>query len=352
MAVTALTPGPRVRGRRGGRVLAPAVASCLAAAISLAACGSSGSDGSPADAGASSAATAKTVHVGVLQLASATLIDQTVAAFEQELKTKLAPRPVSFDMKNAQGDQSLITSIARGFAQSDSDGVAVIGTPAVVALAQQTQDKPVFALAMGDPVGAKVAQSLERPGKNVTGSVDYVDPAVLLRSIMKISPAPKRIGTIYDPSNQNVQVWIKALRAAVAKYPGVSVVESTISGAQDVPSAARSLTGRVDAELIGPDATVLSALPVVGSAAAGGRLPVYVCGGDATVAGILASIGPDYPTLGRLAADAAAKVLTGTPAAEVAFGQPSGVEFTVQKATMTKLGITLPPDLLTSATVQ
>nr|WP_268903891.1 ABC transporter substrate binding protein [Candidatus Frankia alpina] len=63
-------------------------------------------------------------------------------------------------------------------------------------------------------------------------------------------------------------------------------------------------------------------------------------------------MGPDYPTLGRLAADAAAKVLTGTPAAEVAFGQPSGVEFTVQKATMTKLGITLPPDLLTSATVQ
>ncbi len=45
-------------------------------------------------------------------------------------------------------------------------------------------------------------------------------------------------------------------------------------------------------------------------------------------------------------------MLTGTPAAEVAFGQPSGVEFTVQKATMTKLGITLPPDLLTSATVQ
>ncbi|WP_261567646.1 ABC transporter substrate-binding protein [Frankia gtarii] len=352
MAVTALTPGPRAHGRRGGRVLAPAVASCLAAAISLAACGSSGGDGSPAGADASSAATAKTVHVGVLQLASATVIDQTVAAFEQELKTKLAPRPVSFDVKNAQGDQSLISSISRGFAQSDSDGVAVIGTPAVVALAQQTEDKPIFALAMGDPVGAKVAESLDRPGKNVTGSVDYVDPAVLLQSIMKIAPAPKRIGTIYDPSNQNMQVWIKALRAAVAKYPGVSVVESTISGAQDVPSAARSLTGRVDAELIGPDATVLSALPVVGSAAAGGKLPVYVVGGDATVAGILASIGPDYPTLGRLAADAAAKVLTGTPAAEVAFGQPSGVGFTVQKATMTKLGITLPADLLSAATVQ
>ncbi|WP_261562438.1 ABC transporter substrate-binding protein [Frankia tisae] len=352
MTVTALTPGPRAHGRRGGRVIVPAVASCLAAAISLAACGSSADDGASAGSGASSAATSKTVHVGVLQLASATVIDQTVAAFEQELKTKLAPRPISFDVKNAQGDQSLITSIARSFAQSDSDGVAVIGTPAVVALAQQTRDKPVFALAMGDPVGAKVAQSLERPGKNVTGSVDYVDPAVLLRSIMKISPAPKRIGTIYDPSNQNMQVWIRALRAAVAKYPGVSVVESTISGAQDVPSAARSLTGRVDAELIGPDATVLSALPVVGSAAAGARLPVYVCGGDATVAGILASIGPDYPTLGRLAADAAAKVLTGTPAAEVAFGQPSGVEFSVQKATMTRLGITLAPDLLTSATVQ
>jgi putative ABC transport system substrate-binding protein len=196
----------------------------------------------------------------VFELVTATVIDQTVAAFEAELKARLAPRPVSFDLKDALGEASLISSISRDFAQSGDNAFAVIGTPAVVALAQQIKNKPIFALAMGDPVGAKVASSLDKPGGNVTGSIDYVDPAVVLKSITKIRPAPRRIGTIYDPSNQNMQVWIKALHAAAAKYPGVSVVESTISGVQDVPAAANSLSGRVNAEIIGPDATVFSGL--------------------------------------------------------------------------------------------
>jgi putative ABC transport system substrate-binding protein len=354
-----LDSSPRSRAIRvvlSKRTVAVGVVSCVVAAA-LAACGSSSassaSSAAPTNAGGSAvAASTKTMRVGVFELASATVIDQTVAAFEGELKTKLAPQKVSFDLKNAEGDQSLISSISKTFAESSDDGIAVIGTPAVIALAQQIKNKPIFALAMGDPVGAKLATSLDAPGGNVTGSVDYVDPAILLKSIMAISPAPKKIGTIYDPSNENMQVWIKALRAAIKSYPGVSIVESTISGAADVPTASRSLNGRVDAELIGPDATVFAGLAAVGATANTAKIPVYVCGGDSTITGILASIGPNYPTLGRLGADAAAKVFGGTPAAQVAFGQPTGVELTVNKATLTKLKITLPAALAATATVQ
>src|SRR5207244_2168914 len=136
--------------------------------------------------------------------------------------------------------------------------------------------------------------------------------------------------------------------AAAGKYPGLSIVESTVSGAQDVPSAARSLAGRVDAVLIGPDATVFSGLAAVGSMAQANHLPVYVIGGDSTTAGILASIGPDYPTVGRLAGDAAARVLQGADAGDVPFGQPTGVRMTVNKATLARLKVTIPQ----SATVQ
>ena len=288
------------------------------------------------------------VHVGVLQIASAAVLDQTVAAFENELRAKLAPRNVDFDVKNAQGDQSLIASISRTLAESNDTAFAVIGTPAVISLAKMVKTKPIFAIAMGDPVGSKVAASLDHPGGNVTGSTDYVDPSLLLKQIMAIKPAPTHVGTIYDPSNQNLQVWVKALHAAAAKYPGLGIVESTVSGAQDVPSAARSLAGRVDAVLIGPDATVFSGLAAVGSMAQANHLPVYVIGGDSTTAGILASIGPDYPTVGRLAGDAAARVLEGTDAGEVPFGQPTGVTMSVNKATLARLKVTIPQ----SATVQ
>ena len=348
MAVIQSTASDHRRGR-GSIRLALSALSAGAVAAALAACGSSGSTGTPGTSAAAKGSGAQSLRVGVFEIASAAILDQTVAAFEDELKAKLAPRTVTFDLKNAQGSTTLITSISRDFAESSDAAFAVIGTPAVVALAQQVKGKPIFALAMGDPVGAKVAQSLAKPGGNVTGSIDYVDPALVLQSIMQISPAPKRIGTIYDPSNQNMQVWIKALHAAVAKYPGVSVVESTVSGVQDVPAAADSLAGRVDAEIIGPDTTVFSGLTAVGATAARASIPVYVIGGDPAVAGIAASIGPVYPVLGKLAADAAAKVFSGTPAAVVPFATPPGIQVTVNKVTIAKLHVTVPASLIGTA---
>lgn len=288
-------------------------------------------------------------RIGILQIAASGVLDATVTAFEQRLRELTAPKKVTFELKNAQGDQSLITSIARDFAGSGKDAFAVIGTPGVIALAQQVRDRPIFALAMGDPVGAGVAKSLDRPGGNVTGSVDYVDPAVMLGQIMKISPAPKRLGTLYDPSNQNMKVWVAALRRAVRTRGGLSLTESTVTGPGDVPTGVRALVGRADAILIGPDTAAFAGQAAIGSTAAAHRIPVYLCGGDAKTNGILASIGPDYPAVGRLAAQAAAKVLGGTPAGSVPFGRPSGVGFQVNDATKRALGVTIPDDVLSPA---
>ncbi len=318
----------------------------LAATLLVGACGT-------APSGTSSSLAGKdTYQIGVLQVAEATVLGDTVAAFERKLTALLAPKKVTFDFKNAQGDQSLISGIARDFAGSDDDAFAVIGTPAVIALAQQVRDRPIFAIAMGDPVGSGVAKSLTAPGGNVTGSIDYIDPALLLDQILKVGPAPTRIGTVYDPSNKNMQVWVEALRKAAASHPGLSLVESSISEAGDVPTGARGLVGRADAILIGPDATVFAGLAAVGSTAAAAKLPVYVCGGDASVPGILASIGPNYPVVGELAAEPAAKVLAGAKPGEIAFGQPSGVEFEFNRTTMDSLRVTVPQDILAKAAVK
>ena len=85
----------------------------------------------------------------------------------------------------------------------------------MIAVAQQITDRPIFALAMGDPVGAGVAESLEEPGANVTGSIDYVDPALLVDQITTIHPELASLGTVYDPSNQNMQVFVADLEEAL-----------------------------------------------------------------------------------------------------------------------------------------
>ena len=171
-----------------------------------------------ASATAASADSDESISIGVLELAQVEAPDVFMQAFMEDLSEQMAPIEVTFDVQNANGDQSLLASIARDFASSDHDAFAVVGTPAVVALAQQESERPIFVVAMGDPVGAGIAETLERPGGNVTGSYAYADPFVLTEQVLEIQPGVTRIGTVFDPSNQNIGRWISDLRLATEEH--------------------------------------------------------------------------------------------------------------------------------------
>lgn len=282
------------------------------------------------------------LRIGVLQLANASVLDDVVNGFRGELTRALPGKTIDYDVKNAQGDSSLVASLASTLADGAYDAYAVVGTPAVIALAQRETTKPIFALAIGDPVGAKVADSLDKPGKNVTGSTDFIDPSVLLDKLAGFTPAPMRLGTIYDPSNQNMTYWIAKLHAAATKRAGTTIVESTISGPADISAAARSLAGRADAILLGPDATVIAGLAAVGSVAAGDRIPLYVAGGGSQTTGVVATLGPDYTQLGALAATQAAAVIKGASAADTPFATPTDIDVSVDAAAAAAVGVRAP----------
>ncbi|MDT3443854.1 MULTISPECIES: ABC transporter substrate-binding protein [unclassified Pseudofrankia] len=302
----------------------------------IAGCGSSSGSTTSSSAGSG------TVKVNIFEVAQADVVTTLETAFKKELTAKLAGRTVSYSVSNANGDPSLIQSIARNLSRSNSSLIAVIGTPAVIAMAQQDKTHPIIALAMGDPVGGKVADSLDHPGHNVTGTIDFVDPAELLGELAKVTPAPKRIGTIYDPSNENSQVWVAQLRTAIKARPGLALVEATVASAGDVQSAARSLVGRTDTILVGPDAAVASGIAAVGAVALSNKIPLYLTSGDATTSGVLATLGPSYADLGSQGADVAVKVLDGAQPAATPFGRPGALEWDVNHSTLGALGVTMP----------
>lgn len=304
--------------------------------------------GADADAGRRARA-GEPISIGVLELAQVDALDVFTQAFMDDLAARMAPVEVSFDEQNANGDQSLLASIARQFASSDHDAFAVVGTPAVVALAQQETERPIFAIAMGDPVGAGIAETLDRPGGNVTGSYAYADPFVLTEQILEIQPGVTEIGTLYDPSNQNITRWIDDLRAATGGH-GVELVEATVSGTGDVATASRSLLGRVHAVLIGPDPAVTAGLDAIGAAAIGDETPLYVVAGDAAIAGVLASFGADLASLGTAAADVAAQVLDGADPATTPFAAPDvELEITFNESTIDALDFPIPDEILAAA---
>lgn len=344
-------------GIRTGRLsVVPHVLLAIVLALAASACSDpsddpveAGSD-SPSPAGVSATPQGDPVEVGLFLMVSAPVIDDLAEGFEAGLRELSGlGDDLVVRVENAQGDDSLIQSIARQFAEADPDLIAVAGTPAVLATHEVESEVPIIAIAMGDPVGAGVAESLDAPGGNVTGSIDYVHPGDLLERITAMLPELTTLGTVYDPANQNMQTWIADLQDAVADA-GLTLEEATVTGPGDVPPAARAVVDRSDAVLIGPDAAVIAGLPAVTEPARSNDVPVFTVGGE-IVPGVLATLGPDYVELGELAAEAAAAVLDGTEPGAVPFGRPGELAIVINEQAVTELGVTIPSDIASAATM-
>ena len=318
----------------------------LAVLGSLTACGTRAHTTSPVATGP----LARCSNVAVFLIADAAAIQETVRGAKEGFfsESGLKASDVTFNEQNAHGDPGNVQSIARLLAGSDSGLFIVLGTSATIALAQVERRRPIVTLGMADPVGSKVAQSLDHPGGNVTGSTDYVDPSAQLAQILRIEPAARRIGTVYDPSQPNAVKWVRDF-AAAAQAANVTFVQAAASSSTDIGIAARSLVGRVDAIMVGNDANTLAGIAAVAATAKKARIPLYLNGGDVNTSGVFATLGPNYFEVGKVAGENAGKVCKGEDPGNLAFARPAGVTWGINTQTMSELGLKVPADILNSA---
>lgn len=110
-----------------------------------------------------SATVANAAEVAVFKIVSIQLVDDAIKGFETALKSKVPD--VTFKEYDAQGQANLFPTIARQIVRDDKPAlIAVIGTPVVLATVQAAKqgksDVPIVFIAMGDPVGAGIADSM------------------------------------------------------------------------------------------------------------------------------------------------------------------------------------------------
>jgi len=309
----------------------------------LAGCGSSGNDGS-----ASSSQQQQFVVADAL-IAPVDFLQKNVDTFKDALRARVeaAGKRVTFKDFNAQGQVSNVATIDNQIANLDPDLVYAVGTPLVVGYVQQDPQTPMVFGAMTDPVGAKLADSLEQPGANATGTTDGVPAATTLDLVKQVLPDAKTIGTVINNSEANSTAQVDALKAEAAKR-GMDVQVKAVVSTGDVASAIRAL--HVDALVVLADNTVFSALATVSQTARELKLPTFTPAGASNAEqGILVGYGVDYAELGRRAgAQAASILLDGKDAGSVPVqGLATGAPLVVglNAATAKAIGVELPADL-------
>jgi putative ABC transport system substrate-binding protein len=320
-------------------------------AVLAAGCGSDDSKD-----GASTSQAQDSFAVAASLIAPVDFVEANVAEFEKALRTQIeaAGKTVTFKDYNAQGQVSNVATINNQIANSDVDLVYAIGTPLVVGYMQKDPQTPMLFAAMSDPVGSRVARSLEAPGGNATGTSDAVPAGTTLDLVQQVLPDAKRIGTVINTSEANSTSQVDALKAE-AESRGLEVEVKPVVGTGDVASAIRALDD-VDALVIVADNTVISAVATVSQTARELKLPTFTSTGPTNAArGILVAYGVDYSELGRLAARQAASILLDgkDPGAIPVIGLDAGatLQVGVNAATARAIGVELPADLTETAKV-
>ncbi len=252
------------------------------------------------------------IKIGVLQLVEHSSLDAAYQGFIDALKAGGYEDGVNIevDYQNAQGDQANLMTISERFVKNQVDLILAIATPAAQSVASATTEIPILFTAVTDPEAARLVESNEAPGMNVSGTTDAGPIDKQLGLLQELYPDLKKIGIIYNSSEVNSDVQAKQAEA-IAKELGWEVEFGTITSVNDIDQVATSLAGKVEGIYAPTDNTIASAMPNLAKVAEEKKLPVIAGAPDMVEAGGLATVGLDYYKLGMQTGDMAIRILKG-----------------------------------------
>mgnify|MGYP000861957599 FL=1 len=280
-------------------------------------------------------------RIGISQFITHQSLDATREGFVDELAKQgyVEGKNIEIDLQNAQGEQRNLKTISQQLAES-SDVVLAIATPSAQSLANTTQMTPVIFSAVTDPVSAKLVESREHPGGNVTGTSDQSSDAIStqINLIKKVLPKAKTIGILYTQSEPNSVVQ-KDEAKRLLEEKGFTVVEKTILDSNNVKAAAESLMAEVDMVFVPTDNIISSTMETVKQVSIKHKVPVFGGSTEMIAVGGLYNYGTNYEELGRQTARMLVRVLKGEKPENIAVELPEKLELHTNQEMADALGI-------------
>jgi putative ABC transport system substrate-binding protein len=289
----------------------------------------------------------KVLNIGIIQYMDHVALDSAREGFVAALNDNgyVDGENITIDLQNAQGDQSNLSTISDRFVSNNADLVLAIATPATQAIAGKTTEIPILGTAVTDYVTARLVDSNEAPGGNVTGTSDMNPIKEQIDLLVQLVPDAKTVGVLYTSSEDNSILQAGIAKEAIEKL-GLKYVEVTVTNSNDVQQAAQSIVSQCDAIYIPTDNVFASAMPVVHGVTSQSKTPV-ICGESGMVnTGGLATLGINYYDLGYQTGLMAVKILKGeAEPATMPVETATGFDFAINGTVAEEIGLQIPADL-------
>ena len=256
--------------------------------------------------------------IGILQYAEhgslTNCYDGILSGLQERGFTEEKIKIVYYNAKGVDADNTTYASTLINRAPAVAVGIA---TPSAYALASQSRGSvPVVFTAVSDPLAKSADFSLF---KNVTGTSDKLPVAGQLKLISDFykEKEPDRtesvkVGILYTKSESNSVSQIAEFEAQASAY-NIEIIAQPVDTAEDIPSAAGVLLGKVDCLNNLTDNNVVNNLAIVLDKAKSAGKPVFGSEIEQVKLGCIASCSLDYFELGKITGGMIADILDGTP---------------------------------------
>ena len=278
-----------------------------------------------------------TFKIGITQIVAHPALDSAREGFKDAFKE--SGLKVTFDEKNANGEIATANMIANNFVTEKVDLIYAIATSTAQSAAQATNKLPVVFSAITDPEAAGLIK------ENVTGISDRVNVKQQLELLLKLDSKIKKVGVIYNSSEQNSKVQVDDLKKAASEL-GITIVEKSVTQVSEIPQASEALVKSSDALYLPTDNLVASVVNLITEKAIAAKKIAFGAESAHVKGGALITQGIDYYEMGKEAGKIAVEILkNGKKPSEISFKKMNLNDIVINNKTLAAIGISLPEDI-------
>jgi putative ABC transport system substrate-binding protein len=256
------------------------------------------------------------------------------------------------------GSRSPLDEAAQRIVSSKPDLICTMSTAYALAAQRATGSIPIVMLTSGYPVEAGVADSLARPGRNVTGNSIYAEMGVwgkLLQLLREAKPDIKRVGILWTYAipafpKEEIEPGYAELNGA-ARLLNLELHLVEVANSDQVQAALAEIDEWKPEGLLLTSSFTVKAMSAVTQFAVDKGLPTIADFDWTRFAPPhpLLCYGPIYRELVQSAAASVDKILRGSRPGDLPIQRPRRFELIISLTTAKAIGLDLPPTLLAQA---
>jgi len=234
-------------------------------------------------------------------------------------------RNIRLEFRTAAGNADALPALAQELVQEGGvDVIIAISTPAALAAYKATQTIPIVAFTAVDPVASGLANSLARPGRNVTGIAVFSEETTVKRvELMRdVVPRAVRLGTVTTKVTSGAQSLAPVLETG--RKLGFTVETINVDDPADLAKAlSPEVLAGFDALVFVPDVILNAHMAEVIKMVGLSNKPAIFPSPDWVANGGFMSYGPDFSDALRHLISQLDRVLKGAKPGELPFERPT-----------------------------